>query len=148
LYEKLAYALNDPAYNCTYQSENVYRAYFSVECIIPVPDHFVLSAVLRNVFYGCHGDYDYMLPMLQSAIQSNPVLERIPWLKNILYTLTEFKRNYPNGLYYYADYRQKARQRFDSHLKKNRQEAQEFYNNYVKGDIKERTPMKRFIEAK
>ena len=148
LYEKLAYALNDPAYNCTYQSENVYRAYFSVECIIPVPDHFVLSAVLRNVFYGCHGDYDYMLPMLQSAIQSNPVLERIPSLKNILYTLTEFKRNYPNGLDYYADYRQKARQRFDSHLKKNRQEAQEFYNNYVKGDIKERTPMKRFIEAK
>lgn len=144
-YEQLAYAVNDPANCCSYNSEKIYGVYFNDGA---VPDeHFTAAAAIRNVFYD-YREYDYALPSLYTALGGNGVLNENTALKNVLYMLKEFKLKYHRGVDCFADYRQQTRYEYEARLKSIRQEAVSYYNNYILGEVKEKATMRRFIEAK
>lgn len=144
-YDQLAYAVNDPANSCSYNSDNIYNVYFN-ESSSP-NEHFAVAAACRNVFYD-HRGYDYTLPSLHTALEGNIILDSNPALKNVLYQLKEFKRVHHHGVDYFADYRQKTQRTFEIRMKELREEATSYYNNYVLGKVKEKKAGLRFIEAK
>lgn len=144
-YDQLAYAVNDPANSCSYNSDNIYNVYFN-ESSSP-NEHFAVAAACRNVFYD-HRGYDYTLPSLHTALEGNIILDSNPALKNVLYQLKEFKRVHHHGVDYFADYRQKTQRAFEIRMKELREEATSYYNNYVLGKVKEKKAGLRFIEAK
>lgn len=144
-YEQLAYAVNDPANYCSYNSEKIYSVYFNDST---VPDeHFAVAAAIRNVFYDYRG-YDYALPSLHTALEGNSVLNENTALKNVLYILKEFKLKHHRGVDCFADYHQKTQYEYEAKLRSIRQEAASYYNNYILGEVKEKATMRRFIEAK
>ena len=144
-YEQLAYAVNDPANYCSYNSEKIYSVYFNDST---VPDeHFAVAAAIRNVFYDYRG-YDYALPSLHTALEGNSVLNENTALKNVLYILKEFKLKHHRGVDCFADYHQKTQYEYEAKLRFIRQEAASYYNNYILGEVKEKATMRRFIEAK
>lgn len=144
-YEQLAYAVNDPANYCSYNSEKIYSVYFNDST---VPDeHFAVAAAIRNVFYDYRG-YDYALPSLHTALEGNSVLNENTALKNVLYILKEFKLKHHCGVDCFADYHQKTQYEYEAKLRSIRQEATSYYNNYILGEVKEKATMRRFIEAK
>lgn len=144
-YDQLAYAVNDPANSCSYNSDKIYSVYFN-ESSSP-NEHFAVAAACRNVFYD-HRGYDYTLPSLHTALEGNIVLDSTPALKNVLYQLKEFKSVHHHGVDYFADYRQTAQRELESRLKSLQQEATSYYSNYILGNVKETATMRRFIEAK
>lgn len=144
-YDQLAYAVNDPANSCSYNSDKIYSVYFN-ESSSP-NEHFAVAAACRNVFYD-HRGYDYTLPSLHTALEGNIVLDSNPALKNVLYQLKEFKSIHHHGVDYFADYRQTAQRELETRLKSLQQEATSYYSNYILGNVKETATMRRFIEAK
>lgn len=144
-YEQLAYAVNDPANYCSYNSEKIYSVYFN-DSTVP-NEHFTVAAAIRNVFYDYRG-YDYALPSLHTALEGNSVLNENTALKNVLYTLKEFKLKHHRGVDCFADYRQKTQYEYEAKLRSIRQEAASYYNNYILGEVKEKATMRRFVEAK
>lgn len=144
-YDQLAYAVNDPANSCSYNSDKIYSVYFN-ESSSP-NEHFTVAAAIRNVFYD-HRGYDYTLPSLHTALEGNIVLESNSALKNVFYQLKEFKSVHHHGVDYFADYRQTAQRELETRLKSLQQEAASYYSNYILGNVKETATMRRFIEAK
>ena len=144
-YEQLAYAVNDPANYCSYNSEKIYSVYFN-DSTVP-NEHFTVAAAIRNVFYDYRG-YDYALPSLHTALEGNSVLNENTALKNVLYILKEFKLKHHRGVDCFADYHQKTQYEYEAKLRSIRQEAASYYNNYILGEVKEKATMRRFIEAK
>ena len=144
-YDQLAYAVNDPANSCSYNSDKIYNVYFN-ESSSP-NEHFAVAAACRNVFYD-HRGYDYALPGLHTALEGNIVLDSNPALKNVLYQLKKFKSVHHHGVDYFADYRQTAQRELETRLKSLQQEAESYYSNYILGNVKETATIRRFIEAK
>ena len=149
-YEQLAYALNDPAFNCSYNSAQISRTYFSENRI--ASDYWVIAGALRNFFYDQYEHdfrvvYDPMLSTLHSSLLSMPLLDQCPALKNALHILQDFKKQWNRGMDCYADYRQKDRKAFEKRKEELRGKAAEYYNTYVLGDIKEKSSLERFIIA-
>ena len=127
IYTQLAYALNDPLANYSYNSDNVYSVYFDKE--ENYSDYFALSASLRNLFLD-QQHYDYSLQSLYSMLSGLPLLQDNSALQKVVYTLMHFKSEYHRGIDFYADYRQKNRENYEDMLREIRKEATEFYEKY------------------
>lgn len=127
IYTQLAYALNDPLVNYSYNSDNVYSAYFGKDD--NYSDYFALSASLRNFFLD-QQHYDYSLQSLYSMLSGLPLLQDNSALQKVVYTLMYFKSEYHRGIDFYADYRQKNRENYEDMLREIRKEAAEFYEKY------------------
>lgn len=144
-YEQLAYAVNDPLAKCSYSSENLVSVYYTAEGSLNEP--FLVAAALRNYFYDQYGS-DYGLQRLQDSVNATDLMTRSPHLNALSYKLQKFKSQYRCGMDCFADYRQKARERFEIRLAELQQEAREIYDNEVNGKISETVKQRRFIEVK
>ena len=144
VYRQLAYALNDPMENCSYNSDTLFGIYYDEGTL--VSDYYVVSAAIRNYFMDQYS-YDYSLPQLQSLLAGNPVLRENPTLNQIVYMLQTFKTEQHSGIDKYADYRKKERAILEQKLQKLRQEAKGYYENFSTGSLKETTSNRRFIET-
>lgn len=144
VYHQLAYAVNDPMDNCSYNSDTIFRVFYYEES--PVSDYFVVSAAIRNYFYD-QFSYDYSLKQLQDLVSGNRVLREISAVDGIVYTLQQFKTEHHRGMDRYADYREKARASWEKRLEEIRREAKGYYENYSIANIKENASHKRFIET-
>lgn len=144
VYHQLAYAVNDPMDNCSYNSDTIFRVFYYEET--PVSDYFVVSAAIRNYFYD-QFSYDYSLKQLQDLVSGNRVLREIPAVDGIVYMLQQFKTEHHRGMDRYADYREKARASWEKRLEEIRREAKGYYENYSIANIKENASHKRFIET-
>ena len=130
---------------CSYTSENVISVYYTDEGLLN--EHFLVAAALRNYFYNQCG-YDYSLQRLQGIVNATDLVNRIPSLNALSYSLQHFKLTYGCGMDSFADYRQKARARFEARLAELQREAREIYDNEVKGKFAEKVQQRRFIETK
>lgn len=144
LYRQLAYALNDPLENCSYHSDQIFGVYFNTE---QISEYFAISAVIRNYFYD-QCSFDYSLQQLQAAVNVFSLLTNSSALSGIVYRLQRFKAKYHRGIDRYAEYRKKDKVLLEKHLKENRREAKEFFDNYVGGLQKENASHRRFIETR
>ena len=143
--EQLSYALNDPAAHCSYNSTQIISTYLYDST--DGGEALVLAAALRNFFYD-QSIYDSQVSNLYSSLLSSPLLELYPELKNVLYTIKEFKNRQHHGYDRYADYRQKDLQLFDAEKKQISSTAQRYYQFYVVDDIREKSPNERFVETR
>ena len=144
IYQQLAYAVNDPLENCTYNSDTLFNVYYYNGA--PISDYYVISATLRNYFLD-QFSYDYSLQQLQSMLVENPILAKNPVLEEIIYTLMEFKKKHNRGLDRYADYRAKERADWERNLEEIKREARQYYENFSSGNFKESASHRRFIET-
>lgn len=144
VYRQVAYALNDPMADCSYNSETVIGVFYEGET--PVSDYFVISAVIRDYFYN-QFNYEYSLPQLQSMISGSEVLRDVHAVEEIVYMLQKFKSEYQTGMDRYADYREKEHTLLEERLEKTKREAKGYYDNYSAGNLKENASHKRFIET-
>ena len=144
VYQQLAYAVNDPLENCTYNSDTLFNVYYYGGA--PISDYYVISATLRNYFLD-QFSYDYSLQQLQSMLVENRILAKNPVLEEIIYTLMEFKKKHNRGLDRYADYRAKERADWEKSLEEIKREARQYYENFSSGNFKESASHRRFIET-
>lgn len=144
VYQQLAYAVNDPLENCTYNSDTLFNVYYYGGA--PISDYYVISATLRNYFLD-QFSYDYSLQQLQSMLVENRILAKNPVLEEIIYTLMEFKKKHNRGLDRYADYRAKERADWERTLEEIKREARQYYENFSSGNFKESASHRRFIET-
>ena len=144
VYQQLAYAVNDPLENCTYNSDTLFNVYYYDGA--PISDYYVISATLRNYFLD-QFSYDYSLQQLQSMLVENRILAKNPVLEEIIYTLMEFKKKHNRGLDRYADYRAKERADWERTLEEIKREARQYYENFSSGNFKESASHRRFIET-
>lgn len=144
-YLKLAYALNDPMADCRYSTDKLFELYFSGDT--SDGDYCVLAAAIRDYFSN-QNRYDHMIHQMQAALSSNPVLQENPALGQVLYKLMEFHVKQQRGMDFYADYRQKQREKIEKTLSDIRRDADMYYEAMVNGWIHERVSLKRLVEAK
>lgn len=145
VYRQLAYALNDPMENCSYNSNTIFGVYYNGEEL--VSEYFVIAAVIRNCFMD-QFSYDYSLQQLHSLLGGNSVLRKHASLEAIIYILQTFKTENNCGIDRYADYREKELASWEKRLEETRREAKEYHTNYSVGNLKENASHKRFIETR
>lgn len=142
-YKELAYAVNDPMAECTYNSDTIFLIYFNDD---EQDEYLTVAAMLRNYFYNqCSFDYQ-MLQLMESA--SSFRLMENSLLRSVMYDLLNFKRKYHCGIDRYADYREKERRDWEKRLDEVKLEAGKYYSTYVHGMIKETASHKRVIETR
>ena len=126
-YTQIAYALNDPLINCNYNSDNISSLYFEKE--VAFSEYYAVSASLRNFFLD-QQHYDHSLRGLYSMISGLSLLQDNNALQHAAYTLMLFKADHHRGIDFYADYRQKNRERYEDILREIRKDAREFHEKY------------------
>lgn len=144
VYRQLAYALNDPMENCSYNSDNIFNVYYNNE--VQVSEHYVVAAAIRNYFFD-QFRYDYSLPQLQAALNGNSILNSDSVLNRIVYTLQKFKTDYYDGMDKYADYRKKEQTDWENRLEEIQKIAKGYYDKYCASKIKENISNPRFVET-
>lgn len=145
IYQKLAYAVNDPLEKCSYTSDSIMNIYF-FDADTVAYDYFKVAALLRNYFMD-HIRYDYSMTQLQSFTKSSNVLSEDNCLNKVAYELFKFKSDVHSGIDKYADYRVRDNKIRESKLEETRNEAKEQYNAYILGQSFERGSHKRFLET-
>lgn len=145
MYDRIAYALNDPMRHCVYSADRVFD-------LIPVnhnefSDDLVVAIGIR-MFFSNQVSYDYNVKAFYNAIKEYEVLNEYPSLSNVIYKLAEFKGNQKKGIDAYADYREKSVVQLEDELKKIQREAKIFYDNSIVGKKQENASQKRFLETK
>ncbi len=145
LYERIAYAVNDPMRHCTYSADGVFdlvpneRNAFS--------DDLMVSIGIRT-FFSNQVRYDYNIKAFYNAIKDYAILGEYSSLSNVLYQLVEFKDNQKKGLDAYADYRAKSVAQLDEEIKKIRQDAKNYYESTILAKKQEKASQRRFLETK
>ncbi|SCP97797.1 ATP-binding protein [Anaerobium acetethylicum] len=145
LYDRIAYALNDPMKRCTYSADGVFD-------LIPqrhteFSDALVVAIGLRT-FFSNQVRYDYNIKAFYNAIKEYPVLSTYPSLSNVVYKLVEFKDAQKKGLDAYADYRAKSISQLEDELKKLQREAKLFFESTIAVKKVEKANLRRFLETK
>ena len=144
LYDILAYAMNDPMAHCTYSAEHVFE-FMSKRGMFD--DAMVVSAAIRT-FFSDQTRYDYQIKAFYDGIKGYSVLDQFPALGNVIYSFMEFKDAHKKGMDAYADYRAKSQAELEAEITKVRNEASNFYDNFVLSRKKENASQKRFLETK
>lgn len=144
LYNEVAYAVNDPMRNCSYNSDEMFSVYFHGG---NVSEYLTISAALRCFFYN-QFSYDYKLTQLYNSMEAFDLLKEDTDLQLVLYELQRYKSKYQCGPDKYAKYRLKDTERLKERLQRVRNEAEEIYQNNVKNKLKENASHKRFIATK
>ena len=126
---KLAYAVNDPADYCQYDSERIFHIYLgNAESEL---DHYLyISAATRTLFTSDNG-YDYSLKQLLDNIRTTEIVSGSNSLSNLLYELYKFKNEYHCGVDKYADYRVTENLHREEKIKKLQERASSLYDAYV-----------------
>lgn len=145
LYSQLAYAVNDPLYECSYTSQKLFDTYFHDDTA--ASDFYVISAVLRNFFLD-HNRYDYNMQSLYDAVRESVSYSICPQLKGIVRSIMEFKRDNKHGLDFYADYRVADGTSYEENLREICNDAIQLYSSQVEGITKENAKNKRALETK
>ena len=127
--KKLAYAVNDPAENCQYDSERIFHIYLGKE-ESDIDQYLYIAAAIRTLFTS-ENAYDYSLKQLLDAIRTTEIVSGSNSLSNFLYELYEFKNKYHCGIDKYADYRVSENILRDGKIKKLQERANSLYNAYV-----------------
>lgn len=144
LYELLAYAVNDPMAHCAYSAESAFQL-MSKRSLFD--DAMVISAAIRT-FFSDQIRYDYQIKAFYDGIKGYSIFNQFPALSNVLYSLMEFKDVNKKGMDAYADYRAKSQAELEAEITKVRNEANNFYENFVLSRKKENASQKRFLETK
>lgn len=145
IYNKLAYAINEPLKCCRYSSDKIFDIFFDEKNIFY--DYLLISAVLRTFFYN-HVEYDYMMKSLYGNMKDLPLVLANSNIVNLLYLLMNFKDVVHKGVDAYADYRMKDKVLLEANIVKTKREAKEFYEANILGHASERASHKRFIETR
>lgn len=125
-YNKLAYAVNDPAAHCTYTSDTLFNIYTDFET--DADYYYQVSAVLRLFFAG-QSRYDYNLQQIHDSISGNPALSNNAALNDLIYTLRNFRTKTGFSADKYADYRSHDRIVLEKDLARLQNDAEEYYDN-------------------
>lgn len=145
LYDRIAYAVNDPMKHCTYFVDSVFDL---------VPDsHSVFSddlmvAIGIRTFFSNQVRYDFNIKAFYNAIKDYAVLRDYSSLSNVVYKLADFKDIHKKGMDAYADYHAKSVAQLDEELKRVRQEAKIFYESIILAKKQEKASQRRFLETK
>lgn len=145
LYDRIAYAVNDPMKHCTYSADSVF------DLIPDVHSEFsddLMVAIGIRTFFSNQVRYDFNIRAVYNAIKEYTVLREYPSLSNVLYKLVEFKDSQKKGMDAYADYHGKSVAQLDEELKKIQQEAKSFYDSTILAKKQEKASQRRFLETK
>lgn len=144
LYNLISYAVNDPMAHCVYSTDNAFNLISKRSMF---DDAMIISVAVRT-FFSNQVRYDYQIKAFYNGIKEYSVLNQFPSLNNVLYSLMEFKDDNKKGMDAYASYRAKSQAQLEKELTKVRNDARDFYNNFVVGRKKENASQKRFLETK
>lgn len=125
-YNKLAYAVNDPAAHCTYTSDSLFNIYTDFET--DADYYYQVSAVLRLFFAG-QSRYDYNLQQIHDSIKGYPALSNNAALNDLIYALKTFRTKTGFSADKYADYRSHDRIVLEKDLAGLQNDAEEYYDN-------------------
>lgn len=145
LYDRIAYAVNDPMKHCTYSADGVFDLVASTRTDF---DDDLMVAIAIRTFFSNQVRYDYNIKAFYNAIKDYSVLSEYPSLSNVLYQLVEFKDNQKKGMDAYADYHAKSAAQLDDEIKKIRQEAKNYYESTILAKKQEKASQRRFLETK
>lgn len=101
-YLQLAYAVNDPLENCSYNSDQIVETYFADEHLYN--SYYLVAAMLRN-FYSNQCLYDYSMDTLMDYVAEDKLLLENDKLKHLVDILRMFKKDQHCGMAKYADYK-------------------------------------------
>lgn len=144
MYEKLAYAMNDPMMHCNYLSENIYSL---IDGEGEFEQDLIIATALRMSFSN-QVRYDYSIKSFYSSVKNFRILEKYPSIGNVLYMMVDFKDTYKKGVDAYAAYRTKSRTEIEKELAFVTNEASNFYENLILAHKTESCNQKRFINTK
>lgn len=145
LYDRIAYAVNDPMKHCTYSADSVFDL---------VPDNHsdfsddLVVAIGIRTFFSNQVRYDFNIKAFYNAIKDYSVFSQYPALSNVLYKLVEFKDQQKKGMDAYADYHAKSAAQLDEELRRVQQEAKIFYESTILAKKQEKASQRRFLETK
>lgn len=145
LYDRIAYAVNDPMRHCTYSADSVFDLVPDVHS--DFSDSLMVAIGIRT-FFSNQVRYDFNIKAFYNAIKDYGVLSAYPSLSNVLYKLVEFKDQQKKGMDAYADYRAKSAAQLDEELKRIQQEAKIFYESTILAKKQEKASQRRFLETK
>lgn len=145
VYDRIAYAVNDPMRHCTYSADSVFDLVPDVHS--DFSDNLMVAIGIRT-FFSNQVRYDFNIKAFYNAIKDYGVLSAYPALSNILYKLVEFKDQQKKGMDAYADYHAKSAAQLDEELKKVQQEAKIFYESTILAKKQEKASQRRFLETK
>lgn len=126
---KLAYAVNDPADHCQYDSERIFHIYLGKE--ESELDHYLYIAAATRTLFTSDNSYDYSLKQLLDNIRTTDIVSGSNSLSNFLYELYKFKNEYHCGIDKYADYRVTENLYREDKIKKIQERASSLYDAYV-----------------
>lgn len=145
LYDRIAYAFNDPMKHCIYSADGVFD-------LIPVSrtvfsDGLVVAIGIRT-FFSSQVRYDYNIKAIYNLIKDYKILSDYPALSNVIYKMVEFKDAHNKGIDTYADYHAKSVAQLDDELRKIQHEAKVYYDSTITGKKQEKASQRRFLETK
>lgn len=145
MYEKLAYAVNEPWLRCSYSSQAIFTIY--ADTTTSFSKYLFVAAAMRNFFMN-HVCYDYDMKALYANIKELDIVSSSVSLTNVIYKLVSFKEDVHKGINFYADYKVKDKDMLERDIKKLAMEAKSYYDLYVLGPIKEKTSHRRYVKTK
>ena len=145
LYERIAYAVNDPMKHCTYSADTVFDLVPDVHS--DFSDDLMVAIGIRT-FFSNQVRYDFNIKAVYNAIKDYTVVRDYPALSSVLYKLVEFKDSQKKGMDAYADYHAKSAAQLDEEVKKVQQEAKIFYESTILAKKQEKASQRRFLETK
>lgn len=144
LYERLAYALDDPMAHYTYSTEQAFKLMGEESGLEGV---LALSAAART-FFSNQVSYDYDLQSYYDIVKEYPLLKDYPNLSKVFYDLFSYKNEQHKGMDAYADYHFAEGNRGEDPLHDLQQEASDLLNNYVRTRKSNETDPKRLARTK
>ena len=142
VYEMLAFALDDPAMNKHYSSNEILSLIGKIDLEDTFIQSLLISATMRTVFYN-DSKFDYDMISLRDIIPRTSVTEIHTFIQRCI----DFKNKHCSGFDLYCDYRNKeqiaARKEIESICK----DAKSFYDANIESPFKEKTKIKRYRDT-
>lgn len=145
-YDQLAYAVNDPAMRCSYNSQKIFSLYSESES--EFSKYLMLAAGMRNFFMTHTGyEYDYQMKSLYENMNAVDFANQCPNLLGAAYDMLDFKEEFHKGIDFYADYRVKDQNEVKKRLNELALMANVLYDSCVCGQPKNHKRVKRFVDT-
>lgn len=145
LYQKLAFAVNDPMTPVHYDSSSVMHLYTDADY---EKDYFIncmLVATMLRAFFMDDAQYDYEMKSLSSMVEHSVILEAYPELKHVLYDMMKFKDTAHHGMDKFAAYRHRDQKQKEKAIAMICEKAESSYQSYFLRPIKEKAANRRFV---
>lgn len=145
LYQKLAFAVNDPLASARYDSSGIMNLYDDADY---ETDYFIngmLIATMLRTFFLDDIRYDYNMKSLYNMAEHSVILEAYPELKNALYDIMSFKETVKHGMDKFAAYRHRDQRQIEKEIAAICERASSYYKGYFSRTKKEKAANLRFI---